>query len=150
MFAVVGSERDPVQAYDLYAFKRPDGLKTPDGPFYLAINHTTKAVNTIVNLGSSQLTMGVNKLKSRQKKLDSMLKNLTNHSGRKRTIQKLNDEGVPPTHIMQIFGHKNEQSLNHYSTLSERQQKKYFQHSEWISRRRCQGHRNTRHAFTVL
>ena len=38
-------------------------------------------------------------------------------------IQKLNDEGVPPTHIMQISGHKNVQSLNNYSTLSERQQK---------------------------
>ena len=48
--------------------------------------------------------------------------NLTNHSRRKRMIQKLNDEGVPPTHIMQISGHKNVQSLN-YSTLSERQQK---------------------------
>ena len=50
-------------------------------------------------------------------------KHLTNHRGRKRMIQKLNDEGVPPTHIMQISGHKNVQSLNNYSTLSERQQK---------------------------
>ena len=48
-------------------------------------------------------------------------KNLTR---RKRMIQKLNDEGihVPPTHIMQISGNKNVQSLNNYSTLSERQQ----------------------------
>ena len=30
MFAVIGSERDPVRAYDLYASKRPDDLKTPD------------------------------------------------------------------------------------------------------------------------
>ena len=51
-------------------------------------------------------------------------KNLTSHSGRKRMIQKLNDEGVPPTHIMQISGHKNVQSLNNYSTLSEWQEKK--------------------------
>ena len=34
MFAVVGSERDPVQAYDLYASNRPDDLKTPDSPFF--------------------------------------------------------------------------------------------------------------------
>ena len=27
-------------------------------------------------------------------------KHLTNQSGRKRMIQKLNDQGVPPTHIM--------------------------------------------------
>ena len=46
IFAVVGSERDPVRPYDLYASERPDDLKTPDSPFYLAIDHTTKAVNT--------------------------------------------------------------------------------------------------------
>ena len=65
MFAVVGSERDPVRAYDLYASKRPDDLKTPDSPFYLAINHTTKAVNTKPWFKSSP--MGVNKLKSLMK-----------------------------------------------------------------------------------
>ena len=54
MFALKGSDRDPVQAYDLYASKRPDDLKTPDSPFYLAINHTTKAVK-IQNLGLSEL-----------------------------------------------------------------------------------------------
>ena len=71
--------------------------------------------------------MGVNKLKSlmktRAEKAGLDAKNLPNHDGRKRTIQRLNDEGVPPTHIMQISGHKNVQSLNNYSTLSERQQK---------------------------
>lgn len=57
--------------------------------------------------------MGVNKIKSLMKttaeKAGLDAKNLTNHSGRKRMIQKLNDEGVPPTHIMQISGHKNVQ-----------------------------------------
>ena len=70
--------------------------------------------------------MGVNKIKSLMKTMAEKAgldaKNLTNHSGRKRMIQKLNDEGVPPTHIMRISGHKNVQSLNNYSTLSERQQ----------------------------
>ena len=125
MFAVVGSERDPVRAYDLYASKTPDDLKTPDSPFYLAINQTTKAVNTKPWFKSAP--MGVNKLKSLMKTMAEKAgldaKNLSNHSGRKRMIQKLNDEGVPPTHIMQISGHKNVQSLNNYSTLSERQQK---------------------------
>ena len=46
--------------------------------------------------------------------------NLTNHSARKRMIQKLNDQEVPPTHIMQVSGHKNVQSLNNYSSLSEK------------------------------
>ena len=125
MFAVAGSERNPVRAYDLYASKRPDDLKTPDSPFYLAINHTTKAVNTKPWFKSAP--MGVNKLKSLMKTTAEIAgldgKHLTNHSGRKRMIPKMNDQGVPPTHIMQISGHKNVQSLNNYSTLSERQQK---------------------------
>ena len=32
---------------------------------------------------------------------------LTNHSARKGMIQKLNDNDIPPTHIMQLSGHKN-------------------------------------------
>ena len=59
MFAVVGSERDPVRADDLYASKRPDSL------FYLAINHTTTAVNTKPWFKAAP--MGVNKLKSLMK-----------------------------------------------------------------------------------
>ena len=31
---------------------------------------------------------------------------LTNHSARKRRMQKLNDNNVPPTHIMQLPGHR--------------------------------------------
>ena len=53
-------------------------------------------------------------------------KNLTNHSGKKRMIQKLNDQGVPPTHIMQISEHKNIQSLKNYSILCEHQQRNIF------------------------
>ena len=41
-------------------------------------------------------------------------------------IQKLNDQGVPPTHIMQISGHKNVESLKHYSILSEHEQRNIF------------------------
>ena len=71
--------------------------------------------------------MGVNKLNSLMKtmaqKAGLNAENLTNHSGRKRMIQKLNDQEVPPTHIMQISGHKNVQSLNNYSSLSEKQQR---------------------------
>ena len=37
-------------------------------------------------------------------------------------IQKLNDHEVPPTHIIQICGHKTVQSLNKYNSLSDKQQ----------------------------
>ena len=48
---------------------------------------------------------------------------LTNHSARKHMIQKLNDNDIPPTHIMQLSGHKNVQSITNYSGLILNQQK---------------------------
>ena len=38
-------------------------------------------------------------------------------------MQTLNDHNVPPTHIMQLSGHKNVQSVNNYSNISKEQQK---------------------------
>ena len=71
--------------------------------------------------------MGSNKLNSLMKtmaeKAGLNAENLTNHSAWKRMIQKLNDHEVPPTHIIQIPGHKNVQSLNNYSSLSKKQQR---------------------------
>ena len=46
----------------------------------------------------------------------------TNHSARKRMIQTLNDKGIPPGHIMQLPGHRNMQSVNNYSHVSQEQQ----------------------------
>ena len=71
--------------------------------------------------------MGVNKLNSLMKTMaeKSGLDNshLTNHSARKRMIQTLNDKDIPPSHIMQLSGHKNVQSINNYSHVSQEQQK---------------------------
>ena len=65
MFAVKGSEIDLVLAYNLHASKRAHDLKTPDSPFNLAINHTTKAVNSKPWFKSAP--MAVNKLESLMK-----------------------------------------------------------------------------------
>ena len=84
MFAVVGSERDPVRAYDLYASKRPDDLKTPDSPFYLAINHTTKAVNTKPWFKSAPMGVWGSTYKSNLKRLTILQKRairIVNRSG---------------------------------------------------------------------
>jgi len=43
-------------------------------------------------------------MKTMAEKAGLNAENLTNHSARKRMIQKLNDHEVPPTHIMQISG----------------------------------------------
>ena len=71
--------------------------------------------------------MGINKLNGLMKNMATKAgldcQRLTNHSARKRMVQKLNDSDVPPTHIMQLSGHKNIQSMNNYSHVSEQQQK---------------------------
>lgn len=125
MFSVPGSERDPVEAYRIYASKRPEQMRSDDSPFYLAINHT-KLTNSSKPWFKTA-PMGSNKLnslmKSMAEKAGLNAENLTNHSARKRMIQKLNDQEVPPTHIMQISGHKNVQSINNYSSISEKQQR---------------------------
>ena len=71
--------------------------------------------------------MGVNKLnnlmKTMAEKADLDNPRLTNHSARKRMVQTLNDKDIPPSHIMQLSGHKNVQSINNYSHVSQQQQK---------------------------
>ena len=125
MFSFPGSDRDPLQAYHLYASKRPEQMKSGDSPFFLAINYTRVANSSKPWFKAAP--MGSNKLNSLMKtmaeKAGLNAENLTNHNARKRMIEKLNDHEVPPTHIMQIPGHKNVQSLTNYSSLLEKQQR---------------------------
>ena len=72
--------------------------------------------------------MAVNKLNSLMKTMVNKggldeKRRLTNHNVRKTMIQKLNDSNVPPTHIMQLSGQRNMQSVNNYSSVSKEQQK---------------------------
>ena len=45
-----------------------------------------------------------------------------NHSTRKHLVQKLVDNDVPPNEIIKITRHKNVNSLNNYSPLSDMKQ----------------------------
>ena len=58
--------------------------------------------------------LGVNSLRS-------IVKNMlaANHSTRKHLVQKLVDNNIPPKEIVQITGHKNVNSLNNYSAISD-------------------------------
>ena len=53
-----------------------------------------------------------------------MSKRLTNNSARKYILQKLRENNVEGTDIMQISVHTNVASINNYSTLSEERHKK--------------------------
>ena len=123
MFSVLGSDRDPLKAFHLYAAKWPEKMNSQDSPFYLAVNHTKMANSSKPWFKAAP--MGVNKLnlliKTMAQKVGLNAENLTNHSRRKQMIQKLKDQEVPPTHIMQISGQKNVQGLNSYSSLSEKE-----------------------------
>ena len=103
MLFVPGSDRNPVEAYHLHASKRQEQMKSDDSPLYLAVNHTKLASSS--KLWFKAAPMGSNKLNSLMKTMTEKAglnaENLTNHSARKRMIQKLNDREVPPTHIMQ-------------------------------------------------
>ena len=94
-------------------------------PFYLPIN-----VEVPKSEGQQWFKcspIGVNSLRNMLKRMvkDSGLetdKKLINHSTRKHLVQKLVDNDIPPTEIMQITGHKNVASINNYSILSDKKQ----------------------------
>ena len=106
----------------LYSKKRPCSMQRVEAPYYLCINHSKNSSKCWFKASS----MGVNKLTSLMKTMAGQAgfeRRLTNHSVRKRMMQKLNDSNVPQTHIVQLSGHRNLWSVNNYSTLSKEQQK---------------------------
>ena len=99
-------------------------MMTDESPFYLAVNIESPKPGQKWFKCSP---LGVNSLRSMLKNMikDSGLKTdkkLVNHSTRKHLVQKLVDNDVPPNEIIQITGHKNVNSLNNYSTLSDKKQ----------------------------
>ncbi|CAG2204141.1 unnamed protein product [Mytilus edulis] len=122
MYECVG-ERDPVALYEKFASKRPSGMSNEMDPFYITKRTIplTGAENKLwfirQRLGSKSLA-SVRKVMKEKDNLDDN-KRLTNHSARKYLVQKLKDNNVQDTDIMQISGHKNVQSIRNYSALNE-------------------------------
>ncbi len=109
-------EKDPVFVYKLYAEKRPNEMSTDEAPFYLAVNHCKKVSSDKTWFKKSAL--GVNTLNSLMKRMAEKAglgPNISNHSGRKKMMQTLTNNDVPPTDIVQLSGHKNLQSVTNYS-----------------------------------
>lgn len=117
-------ERCPVTVYKQYALLRPTDFCKSEDPFYIATN--TKKYLEPGDKSFKKQPIGVNKLTSLMSRMAtaaglSVEKKLSNHSARKHLVQKLTEHNVPPTHIMQITGHKNVQSVNNYSHINEQQ-----------------------------
>ena len=125
MFATAGSERDPVVVYKLYVQKRPEKITEDDSPFYLAVNNL-KAESLQTKEWFKANPVGINKLnclmKTMAQKAGINNDRLRNHSGRKTMIQTLSENDIPPTHIVQLSGHKNLKSIENYSKVSTKQQ----------------------------
>lgn len=119
--------RCPVAVYKQYRLLRPSDYCKPDDPFYLA-THTFQGSMKPTDQWFKRQPIGVNKLSTTMKRMSVNAglptdKKLSNHSARKHLVQKLSDNNVPPTEIMQITGHKNVQSVNNYSSLNENKHK---------------------------
>jgi integrase len=99
-----------------------------NAPFYPGVNHANASKADLPSLKwFKPQPMGVNKLNSLMKDWAQLAgigkdKRITNHSARKTLVEKLQDNNIPPTQIVQITGHKNLQSVNNYSSLREQQQ----------------------------
>ncbi|CAH3180115.1 unnamed protein product [Porites evermanni] len=116
------ADRCPVNTYLAYKEHRPTSMMTDESPFYLAVNNENPKPGQMWFKCSP---LGVNSLRSMLKNMirDSGLetdKRLVNHSTRKHLVQKLVDNDIPPNEIIQITGHKNVNSLNNYSSLSDK------------------------------
>ena len=123
-----GPERNPVFLYKLYKAKRPESYMNNNAPFYLGVKHANASKADLTGLKwFKPQPMGVNKLNSLMKDCAQLAgigkdKRVTNHSARETLVQKLQDNNIPPTQMVQITGHKNLQSVNNYSSLREQQQ----------------------------
>ena len=112
-----------MESYKLYASKRPYGFSSGDDSFYLS-KRTIPLADERSDLWYFKQTVGEKKLASFMKEMSSKVnftgKKITNHSARKHLVQKLRDENVPPTDIMQISGHRNVQSVLYYRLITEK------------------------------
>ena len=109
-----------VDVYKKYNLMRQFDFCKPEDPLYLA-THTTQGSMKPTDLWVKWLP---NKISTVMKQMSINAgfpsnRKLSNLSARKHLVQKLSDNNVPPTEIIQITGHKNVQSVNSYSILSK-------------------------------
>ena len=101
------NERCPVHLYLKFANHRPEEMKRPEAPFFLAINHKRKAADPVLY---SRAPLGKNKIGeflTKAAKNAGLPGNVTNHSVRKTCISRLMDAEIPVNYVAQLSGHKN-------------------------------------------
>ncbi|XP_070201054.1 uncharacterized protein KIAA1958 homolog [Littorina saxatilis] len=117
-------DRCPVQLYKEYQSRRPSHCSGADDPFYIATTTVKDPTQDCTWFRAQPIGQKKIGLIMKNMALKSGLegsKKITNHSARKTMIQKLVSNDVPPTHIVQISGHRNLNSLNAYSSITQEQ-----------------------------
>ncbi|XP_031574214.1 uncharacterized protein LOC116308005 [Actinia tenebrosa] len=119
-----GDKKYPVACYKQFVYRRPEEAKSPESPFFLAINHRRRPNDQVWFLNGP---MGKNKIGEFLSQATKDLKftkskagKITNPSVRKTGITTLLDAGVPHNIVAQLSGHK---SLDSYAVASESQQR---------------------------
>ena len=114
MFSVPRNEIDPIAVYKLGLCRKSAAeMNSDDSLFYLAVNSLKKLESYSNSI-----------MKNMSEKTGLAIK-FTSHSGRKTMTQTLVSFGkpnFPPTDIIQLSGHKNQQSVTQYSTVNDSQQ----------------------------
>lgn len=114
--------RCPVRLLLELTYRRPVEMCQADSPFYILIHPSYKQQHTWYKCQS----MGVHSLGGMMKKMASdgcLPGRKTNQSGRKTTVKRSREASVDNVDTMQLTGHKNAESLNHYSTVSSKKLK---------------------------
>ena len=100
----IGTNRDPVRAYEVFLQHRPASMNVPDAPFYLSVMPDTKIAANGEGDWFYPRPMGKNTLGDMMKKssMEAGIQKKTNHSARKSTVHSLRKAGVPPHKVMQV------------------------------------------------
>ena len=109
-----GDRKCPVACYEEFVYRRPEGAKSPESPFFLAVHHQRKPEDRI--WFSNQIFKSNPWLSTSGK--------FTNHSVRKTCIKTLLDSGVSHNNVAQLSGHKSLKSLDSlYAVASHQKQR---------------------------
>ena len=123
IFPIENKARCPVEAFKLYASKRP-ACENDCSKFYLAVNHSfMKNGKWFKNAALGQHSIG-RMLSSAAKIAQIDQKKIANHSARKTAIKRLLDGGCPPSYVTQLTGHKSMSSLASYTEACDDVQRK--------------------------
>ena len=108
-----GTERCPLAIFKKYITHRPECF-ADNGPLFLSIIQQPTS-----NVWYKKQLMGANRIGEIMKRIVAGTsfegsKRITNHSGRKTLVKKLDDAKVPREKIIAVTGHRNEKSLDDY------------------------------------